>query len=173
MDFTTRKPRRTVLHLVGSAAIVSLAGCASDDGAGSQGTDTAGNGPATDSSGETTMSEETTSSGAAPETNNADTAGERTSEGAKANGTPDLSSPVPDTYRTATSQGGTERNPDSLQTKSAVQYQSQPQNNQQCSGCLFYIPDKNGDGLGACSIVQGEIQPKGWCASYSPYQGGQ
>jgi hypothetical protein len=137
MDFTTRKSRRTVLHLVGSAAIASFAGCASDDGTGNQGTNTAGNGPATDSSGETTMSEATTSSGAAPKTTNTDTAGERTNEEATANGTPDLSGPVPDTYRTATDQGGTERNPNSLQTKSAVQYQSQPQNNQRSAWQLF------------------------------------
>ncbi|WP_435079466.1 high-potential iron-sulfur protein [Halococcus sp. AFM35] len=158
---------------MGSAAVASLAGCASDDGTGGQGTTTAGNGPATDSSGETTPSEGTTSSGETSETPNTDAAGKRTAEGATANGTPDLSGPVPDTYRTATNQGGTERNPDSLQSKSAVQYQSQPRNNQRCSGCLFYIPDKNGDGLGACSIVEGDIQPNGWCASYSPYQGDQ
>ena len=79
--------------------------------------------------------------------------------------------PVPDEYATATAQGGSERNPDSLATKQAVQYQSSPKEGEQCSDCRFYIPDKNGDGLGACSIVEGMIEPEGWCASYAPYEG--
>jgi hypothetical protein len=177
MDFTKRNPRRTFLRLVGGATVGSLAGCISNGGAGDTGTggsETATGGTGTDEGGgtETTApdpqrepSEQPTSTeprgtGTVPETNTGE---------ASASGTPALSGPIPAVYRTATSQGGTERNPDSLQSKDAVQYQSHPKNGQQCSGCMFYIPDKNGDGLGACSVVEGFIQPQGWCVSYSPY----
>lgn len=82
----------------------------------------------------------------------------------------DLSGPVPEQYRTAESLSGTPRNPDSLQSKSASQYQSEPQGDQDCSNCTQYIPDKDGDGLGACALVEGKIEPAGWCALYSRYE---
>ncbi|MFB6101341.1 MAG: high-potential iron-sulfur protein [Haloplanus sp.] len=78
---------------------------------------------------------------------------------------------VPAEYETATSLGGTQRNPDSLSSKEAVSYQSEPKNGQQCSNCQFYIKDKNGDGMGACSLVAGKISPQGYCVSYAEYQG--
>lgn len=77
---------------------------------------------------------------------------------------------VPDEYETATSTGGSERDPDSLSTKDAVQYQEQPKDGQQCSGCTYYIEDKNGDGAGACAIVEGRIQPDGYCVSYVAHE---
>lgn len=175
MDFTNRNPRRTFLQLVGSATVIGLAGCTSDQGTdgGSDDTETASTG--TESEGtETTAGNtqrETSTQSTSTEPHGTDTIGTRTEE-PTANGTPALSGPVPAVYRTATSLGGSERNPDSLAPKSAVQYQSHPKNGQQCSGCVFYIPDKNGDGLGACSIVEGYIQPEGWCISYNPYQNG-
>jgi len=78
---------------------------------------------------------------------------------------------VPAEYETATSLSGTQRNPDTLSSKSAVNYQEQPSNGQQCSNCQFYIEDKNGDGMGACAIVAGTIDPEGYCVSYAEYQG--
>lgn len=84
-------------------------------------------------------------------------------------GTPE---PVPSEYETATSLGGTRRNPNALSSKAAVEYQSTPNNGNQCSGCQFYIPDMNGDGLGACAIVAGPIDPEGWCVSYSATESG-
>jgi hypothetical protein len=78
--------------------------------------------------------------------------------------------PVPDQYATATAQAGGQRDPDALSSQSAVQYQSEPLEGQQCSGCQFYITDKNGDGLGACSIVEGVIDPEGYCTSYVAYE---
>ena len=74
--------------------------------------------------------------------------------------------PVPEVYETATSLDGTVRDPDSLWSKRAVNYQSAPRDGRQCAGCRYYIPDKDGDGLGACAIVAGRIEPDGWCASY-------
>lgn len=79
--------------------------------------------------------------------------------------------PVPDEYATATSQGGVDRNPDSLTKKSTVSYQSQPKDGSKCADCRFYIPDKNGDDLGACAIVEGKIEPSGYCTSFVKYQG--
>lgn len=77
---------------------------------------------------------------------------------------------VPEQYRTATSQSGQERAPDGLSTKAAVEYQEEPEDGEQCDGCTFYIEDKNGDGLGACAIVEGTIAPDAWCVSYAAYE---
>ncbi|MFC4405995.1 nitrous oxide reductase accessory protein NosL [Haloarchaeobius iranensis] len=90
------------------------------------------------------------------------------------NGTPTPtatpSDQVPEQYRTATGLGGGERDPDNLASKGDVSYQPQPQDGQQCSGCTFYIPDKNGDGAGACTIVEGTIDPSGYCTSYVAHE---
>jgi nitrous oxide reductase accessory protein NosL len=77
---------------------------------------------------------------------------------------------VPAEYETATAIGGQQRNPDALSSKSAVEYQEQPEGDQQCSNCTFYIEDANGDGLGACAIVEGTIDPEAWCVSYAPHE---
>ncbi|MFD1647968.1 nitrous oxide reductase accessory protein NosL [Haloarchaeobius litoreus] len=77
---------------------------------------------------------------------------------------------VPDEYRTATGLDGGQRDPAALVAKGDVSYQSEPQNGQQCSGCAFYIPDKNGDGVGACTIVEGTIEPNGYCTSYVAHE---
>ncbi|WP_248896819.1 high-potential iron-sulfur protein [Haloplanus halobius] len=78
---------------------------------------------------------------------------------------------VPAAYETATSLDGTQRDPDALSSKDAVNYQAEPSDGQQCSDCRFYIEDKNGDGMGACAIVAGTIDPEGYCVSYAEYQG--
>jgi hypothetical protein len=77
---------------------------------------------------------------------------------------------VPEAYRTATSIGGQERDPDGLSTKEALDYQEEPKDGQQCSGCTFYVEDKNGDGKGACTLVEGTIAPDAWCASYTAHE---
>jgi len=78
---------------------------------------------------------------------------------------------VPDQYRTATGLNGEQRDPDALSAKSDVNYQSEPNAGQTCSGCAFYVPDKNGDGVGACTIVEGTVEPNGYCVSYLPHEG--
>jgi len=78
---------------------------------------------------------------------------------------------VPSEYETATSLDGTERDPGALSAQADVNYQSEPSDGQQCSGCRYYIEDMNGDGLGACAIVEGTIEPEGWCVSYAAYEG--
>lgn len=98
-------------------------------------------------------------------------AGCATDDGANATPTGTASDGVPEQYRTAAGLGGSQRDPDALSTQSAVSYQSEPQSGQQCSGCRYYIPDKNGDGLGACTIVEGTIDPNGYCTSYVAHEG--
>jgi hypothetical protein len=187
--------RRTVLRLAGSAALAGLVGCIGGDGSGDSGdtTRTAADETTSMTTGDearttpadteattgtrtATARTETTPATDDDETTTTttptETATRTSTERATTTGAPDLSGPVPSVYRTATSQGGTDRNPDSLQSKDAVEYQSRPKDNEQCSGCLFYIADKNGDGLGTCSVVEGYIEPKAWCVSYSPYQVG-
>ncbi|ELZ69115.1 hypothetical protein C457_09766 [Haloferax prahovense DSM 18310] len=78
---------------------------------------------------------------------------------------------VPEAYATATSLDGTQRNPDSLSSQEAVSYQDEPKDGKQCSTCRYYIEDKNGDGVGACAIVAGEVDPEGYCVSYVEYEG--
>jgi nitrous oxide reductase accessory protein NosL len=91
------------------------------------------------------------------------------SRGTTPTGTP-TEAGVPAEYRTATALNGQRRDPTSLSSKAAVNYQSTPSNGQQCSGCRFYIEDRNGDGQGACAVVAGTIDPSAYCASYAPLQ---
>ena len=80
--------------------------------------------------------------------------------------------PVPEQYRTASSQADEERNPDSLVTKESVKFQEAAdaveaglaEEGQSCENCAEFIPDKNGDGFGACAKVEGYIGAEDWCA---------
>jgi hypothetical protein len=46
-------------------------------------------------------------------------------------------------------------------SQKAAGYQEKPKDNQQCSNCaLFKAPD-------ACTLVDGSINPDGWCRFYS------
>jgi anaerobic selenocysteine-containing dehydrogenase len=51
-------------------------------------------------------------------------------------------------------------------TKQAMQYQEQPKNGQQCDQCMHWIPGPNAGAQGACKVVEGPINPKGWCAAF-------
>jgi nitrous oxide reductase accessory protein NosL len=79
---------------------------------------------------------------------------------------------VPERYHSATAIGGQQRDQDGLSTKDAVSYQAEPSEGQRCSDCRFYIEDRNGDGRGACAIVEGNIDPSGYCVSYVSVQDG-
>lgn len=43
-------------------------------------------------------------------------------------------------------------------SQASVQYQTQPKDGQQCSGCLHFIAESN-----TCKLVEGQISPDGWC----------
>jgi hypothetical protein len=45
---------------------------------------------------------------------------------------------------------------------SLVQYVEKPKGDQQCDKCLQWVPPD------ACKVVEGKINPKGWCALYAP-----
>ncbi len=158
--------RRDFLKAAGATSIAGLAGCTGGGGGGNGG-DTGGDGGGdmggNESGGDT----------------GGDTGGD--SGGNGGGGTTGLpegvsqeqfdTGPVPDAYSTATSIGGTTRNPDTLQAKSGVSYQAEPSSGDQCNGCVQYIEDQNDDGYGACALVEGYIHPQGWCSLYAAYQG--
>lgn len=53
-------------------------------------------------------------------------------------------------------------------SKSEVQYRDEPNDNQQCSNCLQFIPGKSSKDSGECKVVAGKISPQGWCSAYAP-----
>lgn len=90
--------------------------------------------------------------------------------GGRSRADPSLSGPVAEEYRTAEAIGGQRRDPDRLYSKSGVNYH-RAVDDRQCANCAFYVPDKNGDGLGACAIVEGYVEPDGWCSVYERVDG--
>jgi hypothetical protein len=79
---------------------------------------------------------------------------------------------VPEEYRTATSLAGEERNPEDLLAQADVRFGESVERiaegtaapGQSCATCAEYIPDKNGDGWGACAAVEGYIAVEDWCS---------
>jgi hypothetical protein len=138
----TDSERRRLLALVGSGLVTGLAGCSGGGGDGGGGDGDGGDGDGGGNGGDGG--------------DGGDGGGDDT---------------VPAEYETATALGGTQRNPDGVSSKEAVNYQDQPQDGQQCSNCRYYIEDKNGDGMGACAIVAGNIAPEAYCVSYAVYDG--
>ncbi len=43
-----------------------------------------------------------------------------------------------------------------------VQYQETPKDGAKCSTCVNYVEPN------ACKIVEGKINPEGWCVAYAP-----
>jgi hypothetical protein len=84
------------------------------------------------------------------------------------------SGPVPEAYRTTTSLGNEDRNPDDLSTKADVDFsefaEAQEMDSHDpgttCGNCADYIADKNGDTFGACAEVEGYIDAADWCTVY-------
>ncbi|TEA79770.1 high-potential iron-sulfur protein [Allopusillimonas ginsengisoli] len=52
-------------------------------------------------------------------------------------------------------------------SKSAVQYQDHPKGKSDCANCANFIPGKSADAAGGCTVVAGDISPKGWCLAYA------
>lgn len=53
-------------------------------------------------------------------------------------------------------------------SKQSMKYQDHPNNGQQCSGCIQFIPGSSADAKGKCKVVAGDISPNGWCIAYAP-----
>lgn len=51
-------------------------------------------------------------------------------------------------------------------SKQAMQYQDQPKNGQECDQCMHWIPGAKPDVQGQCKVVDGPINPKGWCVAF-------
>jgi hypothetical protein len=47
-------------------------------------------------------------------------------------------------------------------SQASVQYQTGPKGDQQCSGCMHFIPESN-----TCKLVEGQISPNGWCVLWA------
>lgn len=158
-----REPtRRRVLELAGSATIVGLAGCTSSSGGSTSTTTTS---TTTESSGGETGGGESSEGGEKPWESL-----QGVSEDQFKNG------PVPEQYRTATSLNGETRDPSQLVSKDQVKYQEAgaavqaglAQKGHTCDNCGEFVPDKNGDGYGACLKVSGYIAPDDWCQIWEP-----
>lgn len=50
--------------------------------------------------------------------------------------------------------------------QSAVQYQNHPKGKSSCANCINFILGKDAGSIGHCTIVAGDISPKGWCLAY-------
>jgi hypothetical protein len=82
--------------------------------------------------------------------------------------------PVPEAYRSARSQGGESRDPNQLVAKSAVTFGEASEvgpGGETCENCHEFIPDKNGDGYGACTRVEGYIGAEDWCDLWESVEG--
>lgn len=80
-----------------------------------------------------------------------------------------LEDSVPESEANATSIDGLERlDQENLVSKTEAGYACGPQDGQLCGNCTFYIDDKDGDGIGACTQVAGEIRSVDWCGLWAP-----
>jgi outer membrane protein OmpA-like peptidoglycan-associated protein len=43
-----------------------------------------------------------------------------------------------------------------------VKYQDKPKGDQECDRCLHFVPPDS------CKLVEGKINPKGWCLLFAP-----
>ncbi len=54
---------------------------------------------------------------------------------------------------------------DTKLAKNLVQYQDTPKDGAECDKCVNFVAPK------ACKIVEGDINPKGWCVAFAPKEG--
>ena len=80
-----------------------------------------------------------------------------------------LDESVPEVEANAASIDGIERKPEEeLLSKEEAAYQCGPSEGQHCGNCTFYIDDRDGDAIGACTEVAGQIRSADWCGIWSP-----
>lgn len=80
---------------------------------------------------------------------------------------------VPEAEATAAALGGSQRMKGGKSPKDgpSVQFQHKPNGAQSCGSCSLYVPDKNDDGFGACTMVEGKIHPCDFCILFSKHSG--
>jgi hypothetical protein len=54
---------------------------------------------------------------------------------------------------------------DAKVAQAAVKYQQDPKDGKECDGCNFFVEPNS------CKMVDGEINPKGWCALWTKKAG--
>ena len=52
-------------------------------------------------------------------------------------------------------------------SKSDFHYQDQPRDGKKCADCAAYLANPSANAPGACKIVDGPVNPNGWCMAYS------
>lgn len=65
---------------------------------------------------------------------------------------------------------GTNIRPASAQQKLAqavVKYQNTPNGTKECLNCMQFIPGKTSDATGSCKVVDGSINPHGYCIAWA------
>lgn len=76
---------------------------------------------------------------------------------------------VSESERTAESIDGIQRDPDADFTlKENAAYTCRKQGMQMCANCRFFVPSRDGDRVGACTVVAGEVRSTDWCGLYRP-----
>jgi hypothetical protein len=53
-------------------------------------------------------------------------------------------------------------------SKEAMKYQDKPNGEKECDDCIQFIPGKSADAPGTCKVVQGSINPHGYCIAFVP-----
>ncbi|WP_425492159.1 high-potential iron-sulfur protein [Halovivax limisalsi] len=81
----------------------------------------------------------------------------------------DLEEDVPESERTSLSISGIDRKPPGeLTSKQEAGYVCHAVDGNLCGNCRFYIDDKNGDAIGACTEVAGQVRSVDWCGLWAP-----
>ncbi|MDZ7730878.1 MAG: High potential iron-sulfur protein [Natrialbaceae archaeon] len=79
----------------------------------------------------------------------------------------DLTDDVPESEATALSVDGIDRkDEEELVWRRRRATSVDPSELFQCSTCRFYIDDRDGDGIGACTEVAGQIRSVDWCGLF-------
>jgi hypothetical protein len=53
-------------------------------------------------------------------------------------------------------------------SKEAVKYQDKPNGEKECDDCIQFIPGKTAGAAGTCKVVEGSIDPHGYCIAFVP-----
>jgi len=53
-------------------------------------------------------------------------------------------------------------------SKASLSYQEHPHDGKKCGDCRHFTPGSDPSDAGTCALVDGSIQPTGWCTAFSP-----
>lgn len=52
-------------------------------------------------------------------------------------------------------------------SKKTMGYRERPDGHKKCADCSHFLPGKNLQAPGRCAVVEGEINPNGWCTVWA------